>query len=249
MAINQENAKIDYFGNLQTSKVFSNSDNTHVKKDFEVSLTENMEIRSHDRSEQIPADQNQYQQIQNNHQMQTQIILVENIGIKESMLNRNLIIIDKQHNQEVTSMDRILNSDRIRFNGKYVVAHDDNSWNTHLLKTVTSYVVSEEKNISQLSLRVAKSQNAFAINDIVLPTSKIISTTQSNVVEFSSYLHLVASTFIADAHDAADGKNPTIFLLLVPLSGYLFAKTEEVDFRFVRSKQFSSFCLVIILVS
>ncbi|HET6458877.1 MAG TPA: LamG domain-containing protein, partial [Nitrosopumilaceae archaeon] len=83
----------------------------------------------------------------------------------------------------------------------------------------------------------------------VKPISDISLIAQNNIILSYTNSNSLENDIIRLAHDVTDIKNPTILLLLVPLSGYILFRSEEEKFQFFNTRKILSFCFIVILIS
>ncbi len=164
-------------------------------------------------------------------------------------LNQNSINIIKQNSDTKTTMDRIWNFDRIRFTGRSIVS-ENTLWNQEshtgklldLTKT-ESYIYTPINNEIKNTL-TAQSNN---ISSIDLIAKDIQLNFQLDVKSFFLISNSIDENLLGLVHDAIHVNNPTMFLLLMPLSGYILIRAENGKLQF-NKKRVSSFCFIIIIV-
>src|SRR6185437_5725980 len=178
--------------------------------------------------------------------------LSEITTISTSIENKNTVYSIKENYQAVTTLDRITNSPKIRSNSKTLVI-DDNQFG--------------DKNFAYQLSDLVKEQKIFSFGN----TNEILKNGQDNLMslpiiaysEISVFFNLASNQFaslasqsdsiveasIQLAHYSFNEKNPTLLLVLVPLSGYILARSEGQKFVFFKTQKFAAYCFLFILVS
>src|SRR5690242_12541125 len=228
--------------NVNVNKKISLSAENHHHKEFQINLSEDVGLKTND----PPKNFDQLNEKIN--PTQKQINLSEELSVVTNTPNQNFIIIVKQNADDTkTTMDRISNSDRIRFNGRSITTQNI-LWNEQSTTNKLSSFVDVEKSFLASSI-----ENTFRIE-----LEKILFI-KPTVLEFSLIIHNDITTFFETTNsiknnseklisDLTNTKNPILLLLLVPLSGYILIRSEEEKFRY-NIKQVLSFCFIIILVA
>ncbi len=145
----------------------------------------------------------------------------------------------KEITNTVTTMESIFNFKRIRFDGKSVVQYNQ-------VLDANEYVKSPADDIL----------NSKPVNNLDQKLSdalfKSMYTIQSNTNNEFVAIVSVADQFENDlssfAHHAASSKDPTLLVLLLPLSGYILIRSEDVRIKYNKNQIFS-FCFILILVA
>ena len=180
----------------------------------------------------------------------TQINLFENLSIYDNIPGQNAFLVLKQNSDTVTTMERISNSDRIRFNGRSIVINNgipSKNINMEPITFLKNLELSPSRLLNQNVVNNFGKINENLLN--YLSESTHGSSVQGLVYRLSDDLVIVKNFVSATAHDSVNGKNPTIFLLLVPLSGYILVRAEGARLRVSNSRQALSFCFIAILIS
>ncbi|HEV2192917.1 MAG TPA: LamG-like jellyroll fold domain-containing protein [Nitrosopumilaceae archaeon] len=175
-----------------------------------------------------------------------QINLSENLAITTDPQYQNLIAVVKQNSERNSIMERIWNNDKVRFNGRSIITNDD-LWNEQT--SIDKSNLDVKQFLQQLSI-TDKNNIMISSLDKILFLQPVVTNIQ-NVYDVATFFEIsnpAKIKFIGLVHDLTDTKNPTILLLLVPLSGYVLFRSEEEKLRF-KSKQVLSFCFIVILVS
>ncbi len=173
----------------------------------------------------------------------------ETLSFVTNLTDQNTVFVVAQQPQVSTTPERISNVVKIRYNGKTMFV-DDNSWDH-----------SSTVNLDDLAQNVKSHTNNWNENNPLIGVEKLIQApSYKNIVSISEVysvgndvfypiLQSIAGNANKLAHDIGNTQNPTILLLLVPLSGHILARAEGAQLEFFRTKQFLSFCLLVILVS
>ncbi|MBI3642297.1 MAG: hypothetical protein HY222_07895, partial [Thaumarchaeota archaeon] len=231
LTINSDNSKKASLGNIDPT----NTNNLHRPQKFQINLSENIGI-----AENIP-QKNDPGQVPKLHTYT--INMVERIALTENTNNKQIVfVVIKQYLDPKTSMDRISNLERIRFNGRSILTENfystEQSFTNKISQIENNFVQYTENNIDQSLEKI------FHAN--IIPN---ISLAYNDINTDLKIIQPVENEIAWIAHVATDPKNPTILLLLVPLSGYILIRTEEEKFQFFKSKQVLSFCFVAIIMS
>ena len=216
---------------LDTKKIIDNEINGDHNKPDTIQISENAAVTVH--------------HIHVNPQDNT---ITEKIVVYTS-INQNSINVIKQNSDTKTTMDRIWNFDRIRFTGRSIVS-ENTLWNQEsntgklldLTKT-ESYIYAPINNEIKNTL-TAQSSN---ISSIDLIAKDIQLNFQHDVKSFFLISNSIAENLLVFVHDTIHANNPTMFLLLVPLSGYILIRAENGKLQF-NKKKVSSFCFIMIII-
>src|SRR5690242_16516050 len=209
--------------NVNVNKKINPSTENHHPKEFQINLSEDVGLKTND----PPKNSDQLNQKIN--PTQKQINLSEELSVVTNTPNQNFIIIKQNVDDTKTTMDRISNSDRIRFNGRSITTQNI-LWNEQSTTNKLSSFVDVEKSFLASSI-----ENTFRIE-----LEKILFI-KPTVLEFSLIIHNDITTFFETTNsiknnseklisDLTNTKNPTLLLLLVPLSGYILIRSEEEKF-------------------
>ncbi|MDE2589716.1 MAG: hypothetical protein KGL95_08645, partial [Patescibacteria group bacterium] len=194
---------------------------SHQPAKIEVDLSESVGITTNDNPNNNQAQKEISNSVNKLSLVTTEIDLSENFAIYDNLPGKNAFLALKQSSDAVTTMERISNSDRIRFNGRSIVINDGLSDDNKIYDKLISFLENPELSLTKASHNI---ENNFGkINeDLLHYMSPIyISVAQKSVYQFSGEITAVKNFVLATTHDSVHGKNPTIFLLLVPLSGYI----------------------------
>src|SRR2546426_194628 len=225
---------------FEKQKSFKTIEAKHAPRHLQIAIAENLGINT---SGMLPSDE----KIKSDETagVKKEINLSEQLAIVSNDFDTQSSVLVKGVHDVQATMDRIWNSDRIRLIGKTVVVDNPLAIN----QPVTKLSSFDEK----LSYN-----NYYLERDFVNIFNKLLSVKLTKGVsldtnnEASFLIGSVRSTednILLVAHDFVSAKNPIIFVLLVPLSGYILIRAEEARFQFQKSKQFLSFCFIALLLS
>src|SRR3989442_2749782 len=225
---------------FEKQKSFKTIEAKHAPRHLQIAIAENLGINT---SGMLPSDE----KIKSDETagVKKEINLSEQLAIVSNDFDTQSSVLVKGVHDVQATMDRIWNSDRIRLIGKTVVVDNPLAIN----QPVTKLSSFDEK----LSYN-----NYYLERDFVNIFNKLLSVKLTKEVsldtnnEASLLIGSVRSTednILLVAHDFVSTKNPIIFVLLVPLSGYILIRAEEARFQFQKSRQFLSFCFIALLLS
>ncbi|MGI0060385.1 MAG: hypothetical protein ACREBJ_11530, partial [Nitrosotalea sp.] len=163
-------------------------------------------------------------------------------------LNQNSIDIIKQNSDVKTTMDRIWNLDRIRFNGRSITSENTLSNNEMHVEKLSSLMKSESEVYSPINVEIKNNlvtQNQVLFIDLF--TKRLSQDLQHDVNSLFLISDAVDENLLLLLHDLSNAKNPTMFLLLVPFSGYILIRAEGGKFQF-NKKRSLSFCFIMIII-
>ena len=231
--------------NTQQKIEQSNVIKSHNSRQLHIDLTENVGIAENKNSQQNPSTP-----ITNISVQQKTINLSERISVLENDLNPNTIALVKQSFVSKTTTDRIWNTERIRFNGKSLVTTNV-LWNEQTSNVKMSSLINDLQSFEKPINDHVTNNLATTVGKIIFvkPISDSSLIAQNNIILFSTNSISIENDIIRLVHDVTDTKNPTILLLLVPLSGYILFRSEEGKFQFFNTRKIVSFCFIVILIS
>ncbi|MGI0058040.1 MAG: hypothetical protein ACREAK_11795, partial [Nitrosarchaeum sp.] len=247
MAFNSNHAQQNAIENTQEKISQTTASIINSPKHFQIDLAEGIAINTNDLSQQ----EKQNDLTETTQGMHKTINLSERLEISVDDFGQNTIVALKQNSDRQTSMERIWNSDRIRFNSKQVVA-DNPTWYEQTQTNVLATMIGNQKqSFEQYFITDNLETNVKRILDKILlvqPTASDNSILQNEVASLFEISNSIKNDIIGITYDVVDTKNPTILLLLVPLAGYILIRSEEEKFEFHNLKQALSFCFVAILI-
>src|SRR3989475_8120524 len=225
---------------FEKQKSFKTIEAKHAPRHLQIAIAENLGINT---SGMLPSDE----KIKSDETagVKKEINLSEQLAIVSNDFDTQSSVLVKGVHDVQATIDRIWNSDRIRLIGKTVVVDNPLTIN----QPVTKLSSFDEK----LSYN-----NYYLERDFVNIFNKLLSVKLTKGVSLdtnneASFLigsvHSTEDNILLVAHDFVSAKNPIIFVLLVPLSGYILIRAEEARFQFQKSKQFLSFCFIALLLS
>ncbi len=163
-------------------------------------------------------------------------------------LNQNSIAIIKQNSDVKTTMDRIWNLDRIRFNGRSIIS-ENTLWNQEIsTEKLSGLMKSESEVYFPLHTTI---QNNFVTHNKVLSTDLFTKEFTQDLQHDTKSLFLISDdvneNLLVFIHDLSNTQNSIMFLLLVPFSGYILVRAEGGKFQF-NKKRIASFCFITLIV-
>src|SRR5690242_5806002 len=165
--------------NVNVNKKISLSAENHHHKEFQINLSEDVGLKTND------PPKNPDQLNEKIIPTQKQINLSEELSVVTNTPNQNFIIIVKQNADDTkTTMDRISNSDRIRFNGRSITTQNI-LWNEQSTTNKLSSFVDIEKSF----IASSTIENTFPIE-----LEKILFI-KPTILEFSLIIHNDITTF------------------------------------------------------
>lgn len=229
---------------------FENSKNSFVQHDIvktshrqiQVNFEENVGVAENN-------DKPANNQIESNYQSATnkQVNISETLSFNTNMINQNHVIIERTYTDNVAIPERILNSAKIRSDGKIII--DELQWNE---QSSNAKLGDSEKLISdKLAIENIINDIDNTLNKILSPENvpSTVIVTKQNDLSLLLFTNSINHDVAVIAHNITGQKNTTLVALLVPLSGYILLRTEEVNLDVLRSRQFSSFCFIVIISS
>lgn len=144
------------------------------------------------------------------------IELVDNVKIEINNLDQGTLVVFRPLITQLTTMDKISNNDRIRFNGKTYVIKNSHIDSTKLANLIAG--THELSNDVKLDIELLEK-----ILTIALLTHKIFYENVESALITFSYLPTLATP-----------QNPTLLVLLVPISGFILYRSEEIKIQFLK---------------
>ena len=247
IVFNSNHAQQNAIENPQEKIAQTTASNSNSPKHFQIDLAEGIAINTTD----LPQQEKQNDSTETPQGMHKTINLSERLEISVDDFGQNTIVALKQNSDRQTAMERIWNSDRIRFNSKYVVT-DNPTWYEQTQTDHLSTVIGNQKqSLEQHFITDNLETNVKRVLDkifLLQPTASNNSILQNEVASLFEISNSIKNDLIGITYDVVDTKNPTILLLLVPLVGYILIRSEEEKFEFHNLKQALSFCFVAILI-
>ena len=248
MAFNSNHAQQNAIEIQQEKIVQTEVSNLQDPKQHQIDLAEKLAINVNDMSQQEKQNDST-EKISGIHKT---INLSERLEVSASNFKHDTVVALKQSSDRKTTMERIWNSDRIRFNGKSIVA-DDDLWSkqttvddlTSLIEngkqlTVQPYIAHQIENNTIRSLDKILFVQLDAVDNLI---------SNHNIAVLFGISNSLKNNFTEIIYDVVDAKNPTILLLLVPLTGYILIRSEEEKIESYNFKQILSFGFAVILIS
>ena len=173
--------------------------------------------------------------------------VTEKVAVYTS-LNQNSLDIIKQNSDVKTIMDRISNLDRIRFNGRSIISENTLSNQEIHVEKLSSLMKPESEVYSPINATI---KNNLATSNQILSTDLFAKGFSQDLQHDVNSLFLISDvvgeSLLFFIHDLSNAQNPTMFLLLVPFSGYILIRAEDGKFQF-NKKRSLSFCFIMIIV-
>lgn len=233
MNVNPDNYSTHYFENFKNGFV-QHDVKTH--RQIQISFEENVGIAENNDK---PTTN------QPNHQSTNKLVNIsETLSFNITVINQN-IVTERSYTDNIAIPERILNSAKIKSYGK-TIQIDELQWSE---QSFNAKLEDSEKLISD------KPVIANVINNIDNTLNKILSpknmpsmvvTTKQNDLNLLLFTNSINHDVNTISHHIADQQNPTLLVLLVPLSGCILLRTEEINLNVFRSRQFFSFCLIVL---
>jgi len=160
--------------------------------------------------------------------------------------------IQKQISDRKTIMEKIWNAERIRFTGKSFVVEDQfGKQNESLIDE--SYELTDQS-LSELALDYYPTRNLPTLSSYLFQQHAsqipivLVDANGSSVVTFEDISKVIGQG-VDSFNDFASLNSPAVLLLLVPIAGYIFVRSENDEFKFYSFRKFSSFVLALVLLS
>ena len=221
---------------------------SHPSKKVEVDLSESVGITS-----DSPKAQPQNQVSNSSPELpsvKTQVSLSESLSIHDNSPAKDAFLVLKQNSDSVTTMDRISSLDRVRFNGKSIVVNDPYAADKMITEPIM-ILANSETHIGKILFQdvgtAFEKTGAGMLNYV--SHAGYLSSIQDSVRYLSGGMEVAGGSMSGIVHDSANGKNPAMFLLLVPLSGYILIRAEGTRLRVSNTRQIFSLFFIAILIS
>ncbi|HZS74139.1 MAG TPA: hypothetical protein VFA69_06510, partial [Candidatus Nitrosotalea sp.] len=168
-----------------------------------------------------PHDQQSDQNV-NQYASQKFINLSENVSIFTSNLDHNTVTIIKENSERLTTLEKISNNERIRFNGRTITVSNENFDRTYELQNVLT------NSIKLISQKIDEPiMQIFYKTDLTTSIDAItINVLQPTTTGFYTITSDIAKDVGGISHDLSNS-TPIILVLMVPLSGYILLRSEE----------------------
>src|SRR5579885_1547672 len=164
------------------------------------------------------------------------ISLDDNLPINTVHLDQKIVMFTKEKFERLTTLNKISNPERIRFNGRSIVVEQTQS--TQQDDTLSSYQNFVQQTFDHLDKQL---QTQLTQSEIIISSGFVI--LENNGIQFQNNLQSLA-------HDISPPNNPILLVLLVPLSGYILIRSENEKLKIKNQTKFlSSFFIVILLSS
>ena len=217
----------------------------HESKQYQINLSENVGVGENGNSPK--EKQNDVtEKIANT---QISLNLSEKLSASENNFDQDTIAMLKENSDRKATMERIWNTERIRFNGKSIVQNNE-LLNDQLSSGMPLKLLDDVIHLAEKFDIKQSTNNVLIILNKILFVQPVIQILDVNEIHVLSETYsLVKNNVVSFAYGTIDSKNPTILLLLVPLSGYILIRSEEEKFQFFNKKKSLSFVFIVILLS
>ncbi|TLX93776.1 MAG: hypothetical protein E6K91_08170, partial [Thaumarchaeota archaeon] len=213
-------------------------------KHLTISLSENVGITTNDQKN----DGNKFSSAEPKSDNSKRVDLSDSIKIEMSNLDKGTVVVLGQATNQLATMERISNADRIRFNGKTFVVQNILA-NEPTANKLSNFIGYKESYQSTLSNGLTSNFESM-LGKVILTGSNSEGYGISNILQvFSKDVESLTNPLMSLAESSANPKNPTILVLLVPLSGYLLFRAEGGKFEFSRGREILSFCFIALLIA
>src|SRR5256712_4629271 len=222
------------------------SKTVHQQKQIEINLSENVGITTSDGKH----NEQQHAQLAITQKMNTVITLSETFGVFANNPSENIIAVIKQNDNLKTTMERIANTDTMKFNGKSIVvtnAYDNIQLNNHLIDSLQNKVPLKQPSSNGNPYVVITSLDT--ILDLQKTINYLSSNIEKGVTVFSYDLNSLKNALVSTSNNVLDSKNPVILLALLPLSGYILVRCKNAKFPIFIGRQVVSFCFIVLLLT
>jgi hypothetical protein len=226
-------ANAEQFGStsFQNTKPNLEKNTIQVGRHLGITLSENVGIRSND---QPPADQ---QTIPQN----KMITLSDGVIISSNDNDHNFISL-LPNNIPVTTLDRILNPERIRISGRTIVVDNQMSYDEQTTKL--SSPITGKASLHTNAFNFENNDNIFSF--IPQLENNLFSYKPTGILFIQS--DVLQNKINGINQNTLDNDAPIVILLFIPITGYILIRSNGNKIP-ARSKQILSFCFIIILVS
>ena len=181
-----------------------------------------------------------------NSQYQKSIDLHETLMITANNLPQNIVFMIRYNPNQITTMEKISNMERIRFNGRSIIVSTIptyyESYNELSNKKFADQFFNTVKDDYIISSNLVKS----IFSDAILKVNDI--KTSDDTDQIIIFTSLIQKNLVSDLHNFVGPDYPVLVILLAPISGFILARADNIQFNFIISRRFVSLCFVIILV-
>ena len=166
------------------------------------------------------------------------VALSENLGIVSTSFDQHLNSLVKQNSERITTAERIFGFDKTRSNGKYLLHNE--------IATPTSNSLDMISTFTNLNYQFVNIDYTLYANPII---SKFSPDMNNDVSALFTMINL-STHEIQNLYNSSSGENNTIILvLLIPFSGYILIRSEELKLKISNKNRILSFCFMAILIS
>src|SRR5579885_455335 len=205
------------------------ADNTVTPKHTTVSLEESISVNTNDDSNNL---QNYLTKIRTTNKI---VLLTDTLTLQTVNMDQAIFLPTQIKPEKITTLDRILNPERIRYNGKAIVFESPQVSFNDVMKLPQQFADQILQNLDK------EPQLNLAQFDVMV--SPIFVAAENDLHQFNNNLLIFV-------HDVSSPDSNVLLVLLVPLSGYILIRSENEKLKIKNQTKFlSSFFIVILLSS
>src|SRR5581483_3399022 len=194
-----------------------------------VSLEESISVNTNDDSNNL---QNDLTKIRTTNKI---VLLTDTLTLQTVHMDQAIFLPTQIKPEKITTLDRILNPERIRYNGKAIVFESPQVSYNDVMKLPQQFADQILQNLDK------EPQLNLAQFDVMV--SPIFVAAENDLHQFNNNLLIFV-------HDVSSPDSNVLLVLLVPLSGYILIRSENEKLKIKNQTKFlSSFFIVILLSS
>jgi len=207
-------------------------------------------------AEVIGISENEFSDNRDNQNLKL-LYLTEIVKVSSHTPFDNNISLVKEQSERKTMMERIWNSEKLRFNGKSFVLNylfkTEESF-TNFNDFVLNYFVGQNDEklyliTENVETIIHAKTNALILVNEIKADAVFIETYNSLNPSLTEFSNLIEERSVVIANAIFDKNNLTLLFLLVPLAGFVFIRIENEKLDFNSLKRFFCFVFVVILIS
>ncbi len=233
---NYHNADYDYTGHASYPTPHTTS------KHMTISLTESIKFKINGNSGQGM----QNDQTQDISTSKKTVSFSDDLVIQtDHMDQKTVMIISKENSQSITSIEKLANVDRIRFTGRSIVV-DSVPSTTHdtpskLFREMSVDTILYNKQANDLEKEL---QNLLSQS-----TGIIILGANHDLLVINSISNNLGNSISSFGDAVSSQNNPTLLVVLLPLSGYILIRSENDRIKIKNTRQFFCLFFIVLLMS
>jgi len=180
------------------------------------------------------------------------ITVHEEFGFSDNDEFAKNMLIQKQISDKKTIMEKIWNAERIRFTGKSFVV-EDQFGKQHESLIDESYELTDQS-LSELAIDYFPTRNLPTLSSYLFQQHAsqipivLVDANGSSVVTFEDISKVIGQG-VDSFNDFASVNSPGVLLLLAPIAGIIFVRSERCEIKFYSFRKVSSIFLSMILIS